>query len=240
MFWSFTSFFFLLAAAAMARSYYKKRRYSVKKRPSRKREYSAMAKANKALRILAKRRPERKQVTTIVDEYINFNGAASAGAINIGYPEEGVQRDDRVGREIQITSCVCRLRVLPSATTAQTETMRVALVVDHEANLPNCADYLPSTGSAQAPQSQWSLANRGLFTVLKDAVVPIVNLSSTWRGGVLHWSVPLDAMRSFLGNGTSLPKTNRLRLVAVNADSGTLGANSAILTGTVALNYIDT
>lgn len=225
----------------MARSYYKKRRVSVKKRSYKKREYSAMAKANKALRILAKRRPERKQVTTEVGEWINYNGGASAGTINVSYPEEGVQRDDRVGREIQVTSCVCRLRLLPAATGAMAEAIRIALVVDHEANLPNTSDYLPNAGTTQAPMSQWSLANRGLFTVLKDAVVPVHNLTGMgYREGEIHWAVPLNAMRSFLGNGTAIPKTNQLRIVACTADSATLGVASAVVSGTVSLNYIDT
>lgn len=213
------------------RKYYRRRRF--KKR-------GAMSVAKKALRLANAHKPELKEKTTTVGEYINYNGVTGGAVIDVTYPEQGVDVDDRVGNVFRPKWADLRLNFEPSPTTGGTNITRFMLVVDKRNALSTASSYITNTGQNIAPLSPPLLAYRSNYMILYDSGPFDVHFvaNSSFRNHIINKRIPLKFLvRQATGAATAY--TNKLKLVIVNDDSNAISANSAVVAGTVNLRYTD-
>lgn len=200
---------------------------------NRKRQLSAMAKANRALaqvdRIVAQQ--EIKFAITEISQAADSTGSL----VTLNDIEQGLSDTQRVGDRVTASRLRLNLwRVIPGSASGRFS-VRVLVIHDKQNSIDSVSEIFMGTASAYAPWLQFVKDYRLRFTVLYDSLPN--HLDQYNKGDCLSWQKRTGIKTQFL-HGTDDITTGAIKLVVLSNVSATNNTKPLVI-GSVRYDYTD-
>lgn len=200
---------------------------------SKKRNVTAMAKANKALSLASQMARSVEKKFAITDIVNNCDNLGSVFELND--VAQGLGDSNRVGDRLTVERVKLNMyRVLPGSATGRFS-IRVLVILDKQNLISDCSQVFMNTGSNICPFNQFVKDYRLRFSILYDSLPN--HMDQYNKGDTLAWQRRI-AIKTQFNAGTTDILSGAVKLIVL-ANVGSSVAQKPLLIGTVRVDYTD-